>query len=162
MSARPSIRCDEHGFSLIEVLIAVAILGIVALGIAGLFSHSILVNASGYDYAVLSSVARQSLEQMQAMPFLDAALVETTPGSPSSWPDPTGTNRFQIQYTVTDYRVDQWPDVAGAPAGWPAPDTGAGEVANLKRISMLVRSTNQNLPGIREFVVAALKVPKGG
>ena len=55
---------------------------------------------------------------------LDAALAATT-GTPSTWPDPTGTNRFQIQYTITDYRVDQWPDVAGDPVGWPAPDTGA-------------------------------------
>lgn len=155
----------EAGFSLVEVLIAVAILGIVALGIVGLFSHSIVVNASGYDYAVLSGVARQSLEQLQSLPFLDPQLAATG-GTPRVWPDPTGTGRFAITLTVTDYGVTGWTDVGAEPptappdpTAWPAP--AALRPNNLKRITLGVSSTNEGMQGRgrRQFVVSALKIP---
>lgn len=153
----------DSGFSLVEVLIAVAILGIVALGIVGLFSHSIVVNASGYDYAVLSGVARQALEQLQALPFDDPALDPSLSPNPKSWPDPTATGRYTITYTVTDYAVGAWSDV-GAPVGTPPPEPAAWptpglEPANLKRITLGVASESQSLFGNRQFVVTALKAP---
>ena len=158
MAATVKTAPRDAGFSLVEILIAVAILGIVALGIVGLFSHSILVNASGYDYAQLSAVARQTLEEMQGLPWND---LPATAATPAPWPDPTGSGRFAVRYTVTDYFIEGWTDVSGATPLWPTPDPGAAvlEVANLKRISLEVASTNQTLLGNRRFVVTALKVP---
>lgn len=159
MAPRIDTARDEGGFSLVEVLIAVAILGIVALGIVGLFSHSIVVNASGYDYAVLSAVARQSLEQLQALPFGDGTL---TAGD-HTLPDPTGSGQFTVSYRVTDYRVSQWSDVSGAPppdpSTWPIP-TGINP-ANLKRITLGVAAVGGDAMGRgrRQFVVSALKAP---
>ena len=146
--------CDrQQGFTLIEILVSLAILGFVALGIAGLFSHSMIVNASGHDYAVLSSEARFALEAMQGMPWADAALVDTA-GGERSW-TPNHPN-FTILYTVEDYFVENWIDAAGT---WQTPDTSVGEVANLKRISMTVASTNEILQGQRIFTVTCLKIP---
>jgi len=141
----------QQGFTLIEILVSLVILSFVALGIAGLFSHSMIVNASGHDYAVLASEARFALEALQGMPWTDAALVATV-GTPRSW-TPNSPN-FTIVYTVDDYYVENWIDAAGT---WSAP---AGlEVANLKRISMTVSSTNQVLRGQRVFTVTSLKIP---
>lgn len=150
-------RTREGGFSLLEVLIAVAILGIVALGIVGLFSHSIVTNASGYDYAVLTGVARQALEQLQALPFTDPALDVTAPGSPRPWTDPTGSGRYTISYTVSEYNIGAWNQVTG-PNPWPTPDPSDPlQHANLKRITLGVVSQQGVLLGNRQFVATALK-----
>ncbi len=139
------------GFSFVEILIAIAILSFVALGIAGLFSHSMVVNASAHDYAVLSSQARWAMEALQARTFADAALVDTA-GTPRTWVTENPT--ITIQYTVDDYHVENWAEAAGA---WPAPS--ALKPANLKRITMTVVSTKEILLGRRVLTVSALKIP---
>lgn len=149
---------QSEGFTLVEILIMMVILSFVALGIAGLFSHAMVTNASGHDYAVLASEARFALEALQARPFEDATLQDT--GSVQSW-TPINPN-FVIQYTVEDFRVDNWTQAAGGSGGWAAPTAGTGAVtdtANLKRISMTVTSTNQVLRGRRVLTVTSIKIP---
>ena len=143
--------CQPAGFSFIEILIAVAILSFVALGIAGLFSHAMVVNASAHDYAVLSSEARWAMEALQARTFADATLDDTA-GTPRTWV--TQNPPITIQYTVDDYHVENWAEAAGA---WPAPS--ALKPTNLKRISMTVVSTKEILLGRRVLTVSALKIP---
>ncbi|MFV2073285.1 MAG: prepilin-type N-terminal cleavage/methylation domain-containing protein [Thermoanaerobaculales bacterium] len=144
-----SFRTQE-GFSLVEVLVALVILAYVALGIAGLFSHAMIVNASGHDYAVLASEARFAMESLQALPFSAAALTDTA-GTPASW-TPVNPN-FTITYTVDEYQVTDWTMVSAG--GWPAA-AGSG---NLKRITMTVNSTNEVLQGRRMLTVTSLKIP---
>jgi len=140
------------GFSFVEVLIAVAILSFIALGIAGLFSHAMLVNASAHDYAVLSSEARWAMEALQARTFDDATLDDTA-GTPRAWV--LDNPNITIEYTVDDYHVENWTEVGGA---WPAP-TPPLKPANLKRISMTVVSTKDVLLGRRVLTLSALKIP---
>ena len=142
---------SQQGFTLVEILVSLVILSFVALGIAGLFSHAMIVNASGHDYAVLASEARFALEGVQALAWNDAALVATS-GVPRSW-TPNSPN-FTINYTVDDYYIENWTEASGA---WSAP--AGSEVANLKRITMTVASTNQVLRGQRIFTVTSLKIP---
>ena len=151
-----STKSDRNeGFTLVEILIMMVILSFVALGIAGLFSHAMVVNASGHDYAVLASEARFALEALQARPFTDPALTDT--GAVQTWA-PINQN-FVITYTVEDYVVQNWDgfDTAGGGAGW-VEATGA-DTPNLKRISMTVTSTNQVLRGRRVLTVSSLKIP---
>jgi len=151
MTGRP-IRADE-GFTLIEVLMAMAILAIVALGVAGMFSHAMVVNASGYDYAQLASEARFVLEELRARDFDDPALNATT-GTPWIPQSATYSNRnFTATYSVADFSISDWTTLAGT---WPAPT--ALNPGNVKRITVRIRSTAQNLQGRRELVVSALKV----
>lgn len=141
----------QRGFTLIEILVALVILSFVALGIAGLFSHSIMVNASGHDYALLASEARFALESLQTLPFDHANLVETT--SPRTW-TPVNPN-FEIEFTVEDFYIDGWDNVSAGT--WQAPSGSLN--ANLKRITMTVASTNRILEGRRIFTVSSLKIP---
>jgi len=130
-----------------------AALFIVALGVAGMFSHAMVVNASGYDYARLASQARFVLEELRARPFDDPALVET---AESAWIPQSATYsnlNFTATYAVTDFSINSWADLG---AVWTLP-TGVTP-GNVKRITVRVRSTAENLQGQRELVVSALKV----
>jgi len=147
----PRIATDERGFSLLELLVALLILAFVALGIASLFSHAQLTNASGYDYALLASEARRSLEDLLATPFNDAALIDTA-GTPRQLT--TARRGFDIQYTVQDFQVLTWNQLTSPP--WPTPATALD--ANLKQITLRVSSTTRILTGRREFVVSAIKI----
>ena len=151
MGGHNRIRGGSEGFTLVEVLVALMILSFVALGIAGLFSHAMVTNASGHDYALLASEARFALEGLQALAFSDAALNDTG-GTPATLV-PQNQN-FTINYTVEDYRVENWTQAASA---WTT--TSDPDLANLKRISMTVASTNQILEGRRVLTVTSLKVP---
>ena len=141
----------QRGFTLVEVLVALLILGFIALGIATLFSHSMMVNASGYDYAVLASEARQAMERLRSLPFDDAALAATG-GTPRTIDAMSG--RITIRYTVEDYDLFDWGDVAGPT--WAA--VGGGGFANAKRITMTVMSAKSALPGRRQFVTSAVRI----
>ena len=160
MDKQPRPRATDQGFTLVEILIMMVILSFVALGIAGLFSHAMVVNASGHDYALLSSEARFALEALQARPFDDAALVQTGIGETHVWP---AINRnFTIEYTVEDFRIENWGEADDGSEGWNAPTSGTGlatDVANLKRVTMTVASTNELLRGRRVLTVTSLKIP---
>lgn len=144
----------HEGFTLVEILIMMVILSFVALGIAGLFSHAMVVNASGHDYAVLASEARFALEALQARPFTDPALDDTA-GTPATW-TPINQN-FVITYTVEDYVIDNWANFGAGGAGWV--EAAGGEIPNLKRVTMTVSSTNPVLRGRRVLTVSSLKIP---
>jgi len=147
------IQRSDQGFTLVEVLMALLILAIVALGIAGMFSHAMVVNASGYDYARLASQARFILEELHARPFTDPTLAPTTG---VTWIPQNATysnNNFTATYAVTEYNIGNWTDLSGA---WPV--TAGGMTGNVKRITVRIRSTALNLQGRREFVVSSIKV----
>ena len=156
-SERPT-QLSDAGFTLVEVLMALLILAIVSLGIAGMFSHAMVVNASGYDYARLASQTRFVLEELRARPFDDPTLAETT-GTPRAWIPVGGatySNRgFIANYTVTDFSIATWTDLAGT---WPTP---SGVPGNVKRITVTVSSSAGNLQGNRVLTASALKVAGG-
>ncbi|HWM93561.1 MAG TPA: prepilin-type N-terminal cleavage/methylation domain-containing protein [Thermoanaerobaculia bacterium] len=65
----------EAGFSMIEALIAAAILLIIAIGLIPMFTQSILNNAAGSDYTTSSVHAKDELENLQDAAFHNEALV---------------------------------------------------------------------------------------
>ena len=58
-----------RGFTLVEVLIAAAILLVVALGILPLFMRSIVSNMEGSDHTQVANAARARAEEFFQLPF---------------------------------------------------------------------------------------------
>jgi len=59
----------EAGFTVVEGLVAAAILLLIAIGLLPLFARSILNNARGSDYTQATSHATSNLEDLQRLPF---------------------------------------------------------------------------------------------
>jgi type II secretory pathway pseudopilin PulG len=76
---RPAHAPAAAGFSLIEALIAAAILLIIALGLIPLFSRAINDNITGNDSTQATNGGRTQLEDMLGLPFANARL--TVPGT---------------------------------------------------------------------------------
>jgi type II secretory pathway pseudopilin PulG len=119
--ARPA-RSGEAGFSLIEALVAAAILLLIAIGLIPLFTRSILNNAAGSDHTMASTLAKDDLEAAMDIDFnspemvLTGANVEllttefllpgTTQYGDEQWV-PTVTSAQRPSWTRTD-RVQQF------------------------------------------------------
>ncbi len=92
----------ERGFSLIEVLVAALILGIIALGLVPLYTRAIRSNFEGFDYSRVSNFAKSRAEAYLELPFNSAAL--TVPPGATELP-------------VTDFyslRKHDWEDALAA------------------------------------------------
>jgi len=63
------IRYAQAGFSLIEVVIAMAILAIGILGVAPMILFNVKANASGKNYGIANYLAQQRLEQIRSWPL---------------------------------------------------------------------------------------------
>jgi Tfp pilus assembly protein PilV len=104
-------RAAESGFSMIEALIAAAILLIIALGLIPLFTRSILDNNSGNDATQASNHGKTQLEELIQLPFNHQELVV-----------PGGSTQSQVVETWTqgdpaktgDANEGWW---TGAPSG---------------------------------------------
>ena len=151
------IQRPQRGFSLIEVLIALAIMGIVALGIVGAFSRSMVLNASASDYAGISAVARRQLELLRAQPLGSADL---TGGAHTAQTidDAAGEPLYEMEYTVLNYTVVNWGQIQGT-ATWTVATSEAN--TDVKKITLTIRSLKEGLTGRREVTVTALAVGGG-
>lgn len=103
MSQRPRrTRPDGAGFSLIEVLIAMALLAVVLLFLLPVFNRSMVTNASGMEAGRQSSLGRAEVEELLQMPF-NHELLEVTAGTEratteywsSGLPDRLGDERWR-------------------------------------------------------------------
>ncbi|MEM7048753.1 MAG: hypothetical protein AAF604_03800 [Acidobacteriota bacterium] len=80
-------RAGERGITMVEALIAMALLLLVAIGILPLFTRAITNNASGSVSTQIANHARRQLETVYQLPFNNQALTITT-----------GTERQSIDY----------------------------------------------------------------
>jgi prepilin-type N-terminal cleavage/methylation domain-containing protein len=70
-----------NGFSLIEVVIATALLVAALTGVAQLFASSTGANVSSRQHTVSTLAAIDKLEQLRALPFDDPMLAVSPPGT---------------------------------------------------------------------------------
>jgi prepilin-type N-terminal cleavage/methylation domain-containing protein len=145
---------EQAGMSLIEVLIAVLIMVVIAIGLLPLFNRSIRQNRDGSNYMELTNVARSTLEEYSQLDFNAQGLAvpagqtmllrhEYWSNAESRWlplPDPNNppaTARWQRsvqieQFTAGDLVEDRALD---DPLDGDTPE----EFVHLKRIRVTVR-----------------------
>lgn len=104
-------RVAESGFSMIEALIAAAILLIIALGLIPLFARSIVDNNSGNDATQATNHGKTQLEELIQVPFNNQKLDV-----------PTGSTESQAVETWTQGDAAKTGDAnegwwTGAPSG---------------------------------------------
>jgi prepilin-type N-terminal cleavage/methylation domain-containing protein len=114
--ARRGCRCSgrsgQRGLTLVELLIAVALLGFVLLGIAPLFIASVKSNYSANEYTSINILARDRLEQVMNLTFNDPLLSVGfhVKDQAAFLPDPTNPSLLSTvpnPFAVT-YQVSQW------------------------------------------------------
>jgi type II secretory pathway pseudopilin PulG len=144
---------------LVELLIAVALLGFILLGIAPLFIASVRSNYAANEYTSIHNLARDRLEQLMNLPVNDPQLSAATATFPNDLaqfmadpatgipPTTSGVrNPFRRIYTVQHFRIPA-NDLATVPNGasfTPIP-VAAGLPYDIKRIDVTVESTGATL-----------------
>jgi Tfp pilus assembly protein PilV len=108
------LRKNAAGFSMIEALIAAAILLIIALGLLPLFSRAINDNVSGNDATQATNGSRTQLEELLQVPFNNTRL--EVPG---------GAAQLQVADFWTRGNARQ---TGSADEGWWANPSGHGSV----------------------------------
>ena len=150
-------RRRERGLTIIEMLLALALLGFILLGILPLFMGSVQSNFSGNEYTSIHNLCRDRLEQLMNLPFNDpqlAAGMHNVSDLPPVLPDPaTGVppasggivNPFTLTYQVRQYQVpninpNNGPVVGNGAAFTPTEVVLAGQLYQYKRIDVTVIS----------------------
>jgi type II secretory pathway pseudopilin PulG len=107
-------RHTRAGFSIIEALIAAAILLLVAIGVLPLFVRAMANNVSGSESTRVSNYSKSQIEELFQLPFGSAALTVTA-GTESAlptqyWEDPNPTIDGDERWvtTTTAGRIVTW------------------------------------------------------
>jgi len=95
----------QHGFSLVEVLVAVLIAGVGILGVAGLQVVSLQQNRSALLRAEALQISNDMLDRMRANPLTDYAPVALDDAPPNA--TNCVTNSCD-RYEMAEYDIAQW------------------------------------------------------
>lgn len=95
-----SKKNSEKGFSLIETLISVLILGFAAIALVELMALGIRINTKTKDETQVATLAQQQLETLTYKGY--SALVDGGSLTPTAPPDPAGTAGYYSTYTEND------------------------------------------------------------
>lgn len=139
---------ESRGVTLVELLIAIALLGFILLGIAPLFIASVKSNYSANEYTSLNNLGRDRLEQLMTLPFDDPQLSagnHPVNDLPATLPDPqTGVppsdvaNPFRRTYWVRQFAIPAAGLVPENGPFTPVLITGVGSVYHFKRVDVTV------------------------
>jgi hypothetical protein len=93
-------RRSESGLSLVEALIAVALIGLVAVGIIPMFTRAMSDNLAGADYTRVTNFAKAKEEDFSRMPFNQTTIqppIGQTDLMSTEYMDPTTLEWSQTQ-----------------------------------------------------------------
>ncbi len=131
-------RRRQGGFSIVEVLIAAAILLIITIGILPMFTRSVLSNVAGAQSTLATNYGKTQLETLAEKPFGDATL--TVPGGAT-------------QLLATDY----WTQGSSGAMGDPNEGFTATPTASGRGLVLWQRTTR-----VQQFNVFDLATPLDG
>jgi len=92
---------SQAGFTLLETTVAMVLMAIVGLGIAGLFAYAANSTANAADREMASAVAQQQMEQLRSVAFTDSTLAATSSGGTT-----TTVTRLGRDYSVNTVIAD--------------------------------------------------------
>ena len=92
---------SQAGFTLLETTVAMVLMAIVGLGVAGLFAYAASNTSNAADREMASAVAQQQMEQLRSVAFTDSSLTAT-----SSSGTTTTVTRLNRSYSVNTTIVD--------------------------------------------------------
>jgi len=144
---RPAVRRGEAGFSIIEALIAAAILLIIALGLLPVFSRAINDNVTGNDATQATNGSRTELEELLQIPFNNQRVVVAA-----------GQTKTETKDFYTRAKADASTgayEIGDATEGWTADVTGRGPV-------LWNRTTTVQQYGITDLNDGKLDTPLDG
>jgi type II secretory pathway pseudopilin PulG len=143
MSASEQPASTQRGDTLVELLVAVAILGIAVVALVGGIGTSILVSDVHRKDATAEAVVRSYAESIQSGVALDDALSTYVDcGTAGAYAAPPG---FSVPhgYTASVTGVQYWTGTAFASAGH-ACSTRADTDTGIQRLTLRVSSTDTN------------------
>jgi prepilin-type N-terminal cleavage/methylation domain-containing protein len=92
---------SQRGFTLIEVLVAMAILSFGLLTVAGMQVVAINVNKAAQRLDLATTLAQDKVEELMALPYDHASLVDTTPvDSEQEYTDANAPNGYTLIWSV--------------------------------------------------------------
>lgn len=132
--SRKAFQGRSRGFTLIEVLIAIALMGIIAIAVLGALSTASAALITADKRATAESLARSQMEFAKNQPYEDAEEAEATYEEIAPIPD-----GYSIwSYNRTDKIV---PSVIGIP--WNSGNnTAANSDTGLQKIKLVIRRDN--------------------
>jgi prepilin-type N-terminal cleavage/methylation domain-containing protein len=93
----------EAGFTLIEVLIAMAILSFGMLSLSGMQVVSIRVNMASNRLTEAATLMQDKIEELMSLPFTHASLADTTPvGTCQSYTESAPPKGYTLVWCVDD------------------------------------------------------------
>ena len=99
-------QSQQKGFSLIEILIAIVILSVVALGIMALLPGGYKQITNAGRSATLNHLAQMQMDNLRSIPITHNDLAIGTHPSPwgPDWPMTNGSaDKFSVHWVVEDY-----------------------------------------------------------
>jgi type II secretory pathway pseudopilin PulG len=144
-------RRAERGFSMVEGLIAAAIIGFVAIGVIPLFTRAMSDNLAGADYTRVTNYAKTEMEDFTRQPFANftnsvpngktsGQLVEYLDPVSSQWTTNLSTSLGQEYHWVRTTTYSQY-DVADL--GNPLTGGTAGNSIQLMMVTINVQGSSQ-------------------
>jgi prepilin-type N-terminal cleavage/methylation domain-containing protein len=79
----------QQGFSMIEGLIAAALIGVVAVGVIPMFTRAMSDNMAGADYTRVTNYSKSKQEDITRMPYDQQSLVVQATPPPVEYMDPS-------------------------------------------------------------------------
>lgn len=149
-------KAVRYGFTLVEVIVAMALMAIAMLAIAPLFVGGLKNNAVGWDYSSLNTLAKQQLEEILQYSFADARLAVPA-GATFNGIGKAGqayrrplVGPYELVYVVQNFPFAAIPAPGAVPDPTTAVDDGnAGWVLSpgIKMITVYVASARSSLQG---------------
>jgi len=134
--ARQAFQGHSRGFTLVEVLVAIALIGIVSIAILGAISTSSRVVSVGDERTTAESLAREQMEYIKSQYYNSTTSVANEPTYQKVGDIPAGYSIWSVNYAgavVANIVGVPWDSQNNRPA---AKDGG------LQKIALVIKHTN--------------------